>query len=181
MSIASYNLEMYDAATSAWVEVVGETNPWTSLSFTKTALTVGTDYRFRIRSENVHGFGAYSDEAVIRADDKPSKMNAVSTAVNGLNVVVTWAYPPTDNGSAVTAYKVSLLASDGITYTEDAVNCDGSLGSIVSATACSIPITSLEASPYLLAQGDTVVAVVEAYNVNGWGDPSDPNPSGALI
>jgi hypothetical protein len=119
---------MYDTGTSTWDEVVGEaiSHPYTSLSFTKTGLTVGTDYKFRVRAENVHGFGDYSDEVVIRADDKPSKMNAVSTVVNGLNVVITWAYPPTDNGSAVTKYKVLIQESDGVTFTEDTTNCDGS-------------------------------------------------------
>jgi hypothetical protein len=42
-------------------------------------------------------------------------------------------------------------------------------------------MTAFEASPYSLAQGDTVTAIVQAYNINGWGDLADPNPSGALI
>lgn len=128
LTIESYNLVMFDSSTSQWVELVGESisYPYTDLSFTKTGLTTGTDYRFKIRAKNVHGFGDYSEEITIRADDKPSKMNAVSTTISGLNAVITWAYPPSDNGSEITAYKIFLLQEDGSTYTEETVHCDGS-------------------------------------------------------
>jgi hypothetical protein len=42
-------------------------------------------------------------------------------------------------------------------------------------------LTVLTDTPYLLAQGETVQAIVQAYNTNGWGDLSDVNPTGALI
>ena len=127
--IDSYNLEIYDSGSGSWTEVVGETisYPFTDLTFTQTGLTTGVDYRFRVRAKNVHGFGAYSDEITIRADDKPSKMNAVSTSVSGLNAVITWSYPPSDNGSPVTAYKVLVLQKDGAIFTEQVEHCDGSL------------------------------------------------------
>lgn len=48
MSTLSYHLEMYNTGTSAWNELVGKTAPFTGLTYTKTGLTVGTDYRFRI-------------------------------------------------------------------------------------------------------------------------------------
>jgi hypothetical protein len=53
-------------------------------------------------------------------------MNAVSTTISGLNAVITWAYPPSDNGSEITAYKIFILQEDGSTYTEETVHCDGS-------------------------------------------------------
>jgi hypothetical protein len=72
LSTLSYNLEMYNTATTSWSELVGDTTAFTGLTYTKTGLTVGTDYRFRLRAENVHGFGPYTDEVTIRADEVPA-------------------------------------------------------------------------------------------------------------
>jgi hypothetical protein len=63
---------MYNTGTSVWDELFGETNPFTTLTHTKTGLNVGTDYRFRIRASNVHGFGPFTDEVTIRADEVPA-------------------------------------------------------------------------------------------------------------
>lgn len=72
LSISSYNLEMYNTGTTDWDELVGETTPFTDLTYTKTGLTVGTDYIFRLRAENIHGFGPYTSEVTIRADEVPA-------------------------------------------------------------------------------------------------------------
>ena len=49
-SITSYNLQVYNTATTSWDEVVGETSPFTELTYTHTGLTTGIDYTYRIRA-----------------------------------------------------------------------------------------------------------------------------------
>jgi hypothetical protein len=71
-SIKSYNLQMYDTVTSLWVSLVGESSNFTLLTYTKVGLTTGVDYNFRIRASNLHGFGPFSTEIIIRADDTPA-------------------------------------------------------------------------------------------------------------
>lgn len=41
-------------------------------------------------------------------------------------------------------------------YYEDATNCDGSDATIVSNLQCSIPMSTLELTPYFLTRGDLV-------------------------
>ena len=103
-SIDSYNLELLDSSTGEWDEVVGETTSYTLLTYTLTGLTMGTNYSFRLRASNVHGFGEYSDIVVVRADDIPGVPNSVTTTANGLSVDFAWSAPTSDNGSPITAY-----------------------------------------------------------------------------
>lgn len=98
---------MYDSGVGAWDEVVGESSPFTELSHTITSgIVMGTDYRFRIRAGNIHGFGEFSDEVIVRADDKPGVPGSVSTTADGLNVNLAWTPPVSDNGSPITLYKL---------------------------------------------------------------------------
>ncbi len=71
-SITSYHVE-WDAGSSGaiWITVVGFSPSYTSLTVTvtggATGLIVGTEYRFRVRARNLHGWGAYSQETTIKA------------------------------------------------------------------------------------------------------------------
>jgi len=70
LSITSYNLDMWDGV--AWVELTGVSSDFVLATFTKSSLTTGTDYLFRVRAKNIHGFGEYSDQVTIRADEVPA-------------------------------------------------------------------------------------------------------------
>jgi len=67
------------------------------------------------------------------------------------------------------------------TYYEDAVNCDGSDSTIVSNLQCTIPMSTLIATPYFLTLGDLIVVKISAHNANGWGAESTPNAFGTTI
>jgi len=47
-SITSYNLQMRASASDSWVSIIGGVTPYTLLTYTKTGLTQGVDYQFRI-------------------------------------------------------------------------------------------------------------------------------------
>ena len=60
--------------------------------------------------------------------------------------------------------------------------CDGSQLAIVQNLSCSIPLTTLRASPFSLVFQDTVFVKVRARNSNGWSlDYSTLNLIGATI
>jgi hypothetical protein len=48
-AITSYNLE-WDQGTGTWAEVVGFTTPYTTLTYSKSGLTAGTSYKFRLKA-----------------------------------------------------------------------------------------------------------------------------------
>jgi hypothetical protein len=76
---------------------------------------------------------------------------------------------------------IEILDHAGTAYHVETTECDGSTSEIVAALYCDVPVSVLRASPYNLELQDLVVARVSAYNERGWGTPSDPNGSGALI
>jgi len=63
---------MQDLISSQWVSIIGASSDYLLLTYIKTGLVTGTDYKFRIRARNMHGFGPYSDVVTIRADDVPA-------------------------------------------------------------------------------------------------------------
>jgi hypothetical protein len=66
-----------------------------------------------------------------------------------------------------------------VTFTEDQTNCDGTDASIISATECTIPLSTLTAAPYFLINGADVFVKVIATNSKG---PAESLVgSGALI
>ena len=72
--IVSYYLQ-WDAGTAEaeWHDLVGLTSPNLATSFiVSTGVEQGELYKFRLKSENAHGFSAeWSDLGSIYADDKP--------------------------------------------------------------------------------------------------------------
>lgn len=55
-SVLSYNV-YWNQGTNSWVELFGETTPYTSTSFIATSGIVGgTTYQFKIRSKNQWGW-----------------------------------------------------------------------------------------------------------------------------
>ena len=46
----------------------------------------GTDYKFRMRARNMHGWGPFSDIVTIRADDVPAQSTPVQTTESDINV-----------------------------------------------------------------------------------------------
>jgi hypothetical protein len=109
----------------------------------------------------------------------PSKPAAPTTEINNDFVKISWTIP-FDGSSPVTSYKVKIRQNDGVTFTEDLVDCDGLQPSIIATLSCNVPIATLIVSPYNLAWGSDVYAVVSASNVIGTSQQSDQG-KGAII
>jgi hypothetical protein len=122
----------------------------------------------------------------------PGQVDAVTTAMEGANVVLSWEEPFTGGQDILlTAFIIKLQDSAG-TLAEYTSICDGSDATILGARACTIPMSTftsaisydvnglIDAYGMDLSQGDLIVAVVSAVNVKGEGPTSDPNTEGEL-
>lgn len=128
------------------------------------------------------GYSEDSDGVNIRASSIPGTPSAPTTTINGALVDFTWDVSSTDSdgGSVINSYIILVRHSDGTTFSPETVNCDGSNSGIVSAKACSIPITVLRAAPFSLDWGASVYAKLTATNVVGT-SPESAEGNNAVI
>ena len=143
----------------------------------------GSTYQLRVRARNAIGWGDWSTVTSVVASAAPAQMVAVQTAIDDgvdpLSVKISWT-APSDNSDPITSYKILIRESDGITYSEDTTNCDGSDSTIRTNRECFVPLTTLRGA-FGLAYGDLVVARARATNSLGDGQYSQPNSAGATI
>lgn len=179
-SITSYNLQMRSSSTDSWVSIVGGSTSYTLLTYTKTGLTQGVDYQFRIQASNSFGWGPFSDVVTIRSDNVPAQIQSVTTTIESIYARISWSPTSNNYGSPVLAYRVQVLAIDGVTFTESPT-CNGSDSNIVSSLtpSCLISIAELRSAPYSLTQGVIIKAIVQARNIEGWSPMSQVNTIGA--
>jgi hypothetical protein len=105
-------------------------------------------------------------------------MQVVTTSAQATDIRIVWT-APASNGAAITGYEIVMLQSDGVTYTEEPVSCDGT--TYVSTRECDVPMATLRAAPFNLVLGDLVRAKARALNAVGAGPYSQANVDGATI
>lgn len=101
------------------------------------------------------------------------------TAISGDHLTITWTVS-FDGSSSITGYEIKIREQDGVTFTEDAINCNGLEAQIISSLSCSVPISVLIIAPYSLPWGSSIYATVSAINVVGTSIPSEEG-NGAII
>lgn len=79
-------------------------------------ITVNTTYVFSIAAQNIYGVGPNSTNSSIVAQSIPPKLNPVVVSQSSTNIVFTWTAPASDNGSPITAYKLSVFNDTTGTY-----------------------------------------------------------------
>lgn len=99
-------------------------------SYVVSGLVLGTTYEWTIEARNSDGFSLESSSITILHAIPPEKPTAPTTSNSGVNVIISWS-APVDNGSSITSYTILIREGDGVTYTEDTVNCDGTESSII--------------------------------------------------
>lgn len=85
---------------------------------------------------------------------------------------------PYNGGSAITAYKISILSADGETYLEELTYCDASTTEVMTSKRCTIPFDTVRSDPFNLPWGSHIWAKVEAINIMG-SSPSSAAGNGA--
>lgn len=71
--------------------------------------------------------------------------------------------------------------SDGVLFSEELINCDGTDETIVSETKCLVPISSFITTPFNLEFGSSVWAKVRATNLVGDSSYSAVGNGGILL
>jgi hypothetical protein len=184
-TILSYGLE-WDAGTTGgaggqvWSYLSGHTVRSLTTTFTiSSGLTAGQAYLFRLKAENVYGWGPASTQTTVYAAGLPSQPSTVTTTVMGTNIRIQFS-PPSNIAAPILMYKIIIKQSDG-QFTETTAHCDGSSTAVKTNYYCDVAITVLRISPYSLVYGNLVQARVQAKNANGWGNLSQVNLGGATI
>lgn len=112
-SIISYNLQ-YDQGTSgvSWTDLTGVDTDYTSLSTTVSDVSAGGSYLFRVRAENLQGFGEFSNTETIEAVQAPDDIaNPVTTSIVDTSVKFTWD-APFNGGQTITSYTLEVKEGD---------------------------------------------------------------------
>ena len=179
-AIQSYHLQ-WDQGTGTWTDLFGEEGAYQLLTeyMVTSGIAGGADYRFRVRARNTHGWGVWSEEALIYATSVPDQPDPVQTTPATGDVQISWT-EPLNNYESIVAYRVVLETAGG-TFEEESAFCDGSQPAVMDALACLIPVSALTAAPFSLSAGAVVIAKVQARNGRGWGPLSEANSAGAVI
>jgi hypothetical protein len=151
-AITSYNLQ-WDSGSSeaAWTDLVGYTSSYTETEYiVTTGVAPGGVYAFRVRAYNAHGWGAVSSSVSVAASEEPDQMDApTTTKQDDVNVRIGWEAADS-NSDPLDAYEIMILTSDGVTYAEESVSCDGSTSDPITNNYCDVPMANLRASPFYL-------------------------------
>lgn len=109
----------------------------TSPEYLATDLTFGVTYEFKVESRNSYSYSPYSATLALLCAFKPDPPLTITTTNTNELVTVDWN-SPINNGYIIHAYRFFFLESDGTTYTEELVECNGSDSTIVSSRQCQI-------------------------------------------
>lgn len=153
-----------------------------ALNYIATGLTQGATYKFRVQSRNVYGYSIlYSNEVSILAAQIPAVPAAPTTEFVAASdaVVVSWVAPD-NGGSPIISYTILIRESDGVTYTTELGDCDGSDSTIVSNVQCTVPALKLHLAPFGLPWASHVYAKIVASNIYGSSEQSEEG-NGAII
>lgn len=113
-------------------------------------MTSGRTYNIKYRAENIFGWGTFSPIGTITASTLPGVPGTPTTANSGTDVIIDWTAPSSTGGTGIslTAYIISIKGSDGATYYQDTVDCDGTSNTIITNTICTIPMSTLTSAPF---------------------------------
>ena len=103
--ILDYTIQ-WDQGTSTYVQAASDI---TALTYTKTGVSAGTTYKFKVQARNAAGLGTESTEFSIIAATTPGL--STTLARDDLNtsqtqVAFTWSAPASNGGSAVIDYTI---------------------------------------------------------------------------
>lgn len=102
----------------------------------------------------------------MRAARLPETPTGVTTTIVDRTVEITWT-APYDGGSPIFEYTVLVRQSDGVTYTQNAVDCPGTDTVALDTQKCVIPFDSFKAAPYNLEWASIIHAKVRAVTLVG--------------
>jgi len=141
-------------------------NDLTSAVYLATSLTFGTTYEFKVESRNSYGYSAYSSTTSLLCAYIPDPTLSITTTNTNNLVSISWT-DPIANGLAISSYRFYVLQHDGVTYTEETTDCDGTNSDVVNNRACTIQLLTLTSAPYSLELGESVSVKIISVNTYG--------------
>ena len=147
---------------------------------TKTGLTGGTTYEFKIIARNIFGSSIDSNTLTYIASQVPDKPVFVITSIQTVNVKLEWI-DPVSNYAAIDKYQILIADHNAVSYLESTTLCDGSLSLTIADKYCIIPMTALRAAPFNLEKLEFITAKVRVHNSRGWSLLSDANIAGVTV
>jgi len=138
----------------------------TSAEYLATSLTFGTTYEFKVESRNSYGYSAYSSTTSLLCAYIPDPTLSITTTNTNNLVSISWT-DPVANGLAISSYRFYVLQHDGVTYTEETTDCDGTNSDVVNNRACTIQLLTLTSAPYSLELGESVSVKIISVNTYG--------------
>ena len=96
----------------------------------------------------------------------PGTPTGLITTSVGPDVKIEWDATD-DGGTEITGFVVQVLSIDGETFFEDTVNCPSDDPIIIETRECYIPNKVLNAAPFNLLWGSSVLAKVRVLNIVG--------------
>lgn len=117
--ISNYIVEKRDTGSTIW-QTVSSTVARTSIKISR--LTQGTEYQFRIATENRYGKSHFVESEAVTAQ-YPFKPPGIPTNVQVVNasksaMVVIWSKPDIDGGSPITGYHIEYKDQSSILWTK---------------------------------------------------------------
>ena len=92
-------------------------------------------YEFKVESRNSYSYSGYSGVLTMLCAFKPEPPAPPTTFRTTNKMNIEWVEPFT-NGSPITGYRIYILEHDKVTFTQEAVECDGYSGSVIAQTIC---------------------------------------------
>jgi hypothetical protein len=103
----------------------------------------------------------------------------VQTSIQNIYVKISWT-PLSNNGAAITQFRVLILAGDSIQWFESA-SCLSTDVSLVNNNYCFVPMAELTGPTFNLPYNRIITAKVQARNLKGWSPLSVSNTIGAVV
>lgn len=123
------------------VNVTGITHIFTS------GILINSTYNFQVAAENMYGIGPISSVYTKIARTLIDKLSPVTitqdASPNIQNINFDWIAPASDNGSPVTAYKLSIMNGITGTYLNNETLCNGTNALVMSNTLCTVSMSNL--------------------------------------
>jgi hypothetical protein len=148
----------WEAFNEYLTEVQGED----VIKVTINGLTSGTNYQFKYRSQNIHGWSTgFSPSVVMMTLTVPVKVIDLTTTIINSKARIFWTEPYSGGvGIHILGYTIEIMAKDG-TFHQDP-ECDGNSAEVIAQQHCEILASKLTAEPYNLKIGDLIVARIKA-------------------
>lgn len=113
---------------------------------------------FKVRAQNIYGFGEFSDAATVVASSVPGEPEIATTTTQGKKVIIGFFAPDT-NGATIIGYSIKIAGLNGDFYSSS--ECDSTLTPGTNGYfSCTVSFVSLRADPFKLVYGSLVSVIV---------------------